>query len=66
MKDHDGTPLAQVLAARGLDLLRLPEAVRRPGELKAFVEVHIEQCFVLEQAGHSDRCRGGHRRADPA
>ena len=51
VKDQDGTPLAQVLAARGLDLARLPEAVRRPGELKAFVEVHIEQCFVLEQAG---------------
>ena len=51
VKDQGGTPLAQVLAARGLDLARLPEAVRRPGELKAFVEVHIEQCFVLEQAG---------------
>jgi len=49
--DQSGAPLAQVLAARGLDLARLAEAVRRPGELKAFVEVHIEQCFVLEQAG---------------
>ena len=51
VKDQHGTPLAQVLAARGLDLARLPDAVRRPGELSAFVEVHIEQCFVLEQAG---------------
>ncbi len=51
VKDQHGTPLARVLAARGLDLARLPEAARRPGELKAFVEVHIEQCFVLEQAG---------------
>jgi N-carbamoyl-L-amino-acid hydrolase len=51
VKDQDGTPLAQVLAARGLDLARLPEAVRRRDEFKAFVEVHIEQCFVLEQAG---------------
>lgn len=51
LKDRDGTPLPQVLAARGLDLARLPEAVRKPGELKAFVEVHIEQCFVLEEAG---------------
>lgn len=51
VKDQGGVPLANVLAARGLDLDRLPEAVRRPGELKAFVEVHIEQCFVLEQAG---------------
>jgi N-carbamoyl-L-amino-acid hydrolase len=51
VKDQSGAPLAEILAARGLDLARLPEAVRGPGELKAFVEVHIEQCFVLEQAG---------------
>jgi len=51
LTDQAGIPLAQVLAGRGLDLARLPEAARRPGELKAFVEVHIEQCFVLEQAG---------------
>ena len=51
VKDPHGTPLAHVLEARGLDLARLPDAVRRPGELRAFVEVHIEQCFVLEQAG---------------
>ena len=51
LKDQTGAPLAQVLAARGLDLARLPGAGRRTGELKAFVEVHIEQCFVLEQAG---------------
>ena len=51
LTDQAGLPLAQVLAGRGLDLARLPEAVRRTGELKAFVEVHIEQCFVLEQAG---------------
>jgi N-carbamoyl-L-amino-acid hydrolase len=51
LTDQAGIPLAQVLAGRGLDLARLPEVVRRPGELKAFVEVHIEQCFVLEQAG---------------
>jgi len=50
VKDQEGTPLVQILAARGLDLHRLPEAVRQPGELKAFVEVHIEQCFVLEQS----------------
>lgn len=51
VKDQSDTPLAQVLAGRGLDLERLAEAVRMPGEFKAFVEVHIEQCFVLEQAG---------------
>jgi N-carbamoyl-L-amino-acid hydrolase len=51
LADRGGTTLAQALAARGLDLEKLPAAVRRPGELRAFVEVHIEQCFVLEQAG---------------
>ncbi len=51
VKDQNGTPLADVLAARGLDIGKLPDAARRPGDLKAFVEMHIEQCFVLEQAG---------------
>ena len=51
LQDHGGTRLAQALAARGLDLERIPEAVRRPEEFKAFVEMHIEQGPVLEEAG---------------
>jgi beta-ureidopropionase / N-carbamoyl-L-amino-acid hydrolase len=51
LQDHGGTTLAQALAARGLDLERIPEAVRRPEEFKAFVEMHIEQGPVLEEAG---------------
>ena len=51
LQDHGGTTLAQALATRGLDLERIPEAVRRPGEFKAFVEMHIEQGPVLEEAG---------------
>jgi N-carbamoyl-L-amino-acid hydrolase len=51
LQDHGGTSLAQALAVRGLDLERIPEAVRRPGEFKAFVEMHIEQGPVLEEAG---------------
>jgi beta-ureidopropionase / N-carbamoyl-L-amino-acid hydrolase len=51
LTDHDGVTLVQALATRGLKLTRLPDAVRGANELKAFVEVHIEQCFVLEQAG---------------
>lgn len=51
LQDHGGTTLAQALALRGLELDRLPAAVRRPGELKAFVEMHIEQGPVLEAAG---------------
>jgi len=51
LQDHAGTTLAQALATRGLALERLPEAARRRGELKAFVEMHIEQGPVLEAAG---------------
>jgi len=51
LQDHGGATLAQALATRGLDLERIPEAVRRSEEFKAFVEVHIEQGPVLEEAG---------------
>lgn len=51
VQDHGGATLAQALATRGLDLERIPEAVRRPEEFKAFVEMHIEQGPVLEEAG---------------
>ena len=51
LQDHGGTTLALALATRGLDLERIPEAARRPEEFKAFVEMHIEQGPVLEEAG---------------
>jgi N-carbamoyl-L-amino-acid hydrolase len=51
LADFGGTTLAQALAAHGLDLERIPEAARRPQEFKAFVEMHIEQGPVLEEAG---------------
>ncbi len=51
VKDLGGATLAQTLAGHGLDLERLPEAARRPQEFKAFVETHIEQGPVLEEAG---------------
>ncbi len=51
LQDQGGVTLAQALAAEGLDLERLGECARRPAELKAFVELHIEQGPVLEQAG---------------
>jgi N-carbamoyl-L-amino-acid hydrolase len=51
LTDFGGTTLAQALAAHGLDLERIPEAARRPQEFKAFVEMHIEQGPVLEEAG---------------
>jgi N-carbamoyl-L-amino-acid hydrolase len=51
LRDQGGTTLGEALAARGLALERLSQAVRRRGDLKAFVEVHIEQGPALEEAG---------------
>lgn len=49
--DPDGQDLPGVFAERGLDAGGLAGAVRGRGALKAFVELHIEQGPVLEQAG---------------
>jgi len=48
-KDPEGRSLAEVFAERGLDAAAIAAAARRPGELKAFVELHIEQGPVLER-----------------
>lgn len=48
MLDADGTSLAEAFAAFGLDPTRLGQAARRPGEVLAFLEAHIEQGPVLE------------------
>ena len=48
MTDADGVSLAEAFAAFGLDPTRLEEAARRPGEVLAFLEAHIEQGPVLE------------------
>ncbi|MDB5854154.1 MAG: amaB [Herminiimonas sp.] len=44
----DGETLTQGLARIGGDPDRLHEAVRRPGDIAAFIELHIEQGPVLE------------------
>ena len=51
MTDADGVSLAQAFAAFGLDPTRLEEAARKPGEVFAFLEAHIEQGPVLEAEG---------------
>jgi hydantoinase/carbamoylase family amidase len=51
LRDSNGTSLAEALAAAGLDVFRVDEAIRQPSEIAAFVELHIEQGAVLEQAG---------------
>ncbi|MHC1760047.1 MAG: Zn-dependent hydrolase [Negativicutes bacterium] len=48
MKDPMGNTVPEVLASRGLHFDKIADAKRNPGELKAFIELHIEQGPVLE------------------
>ena len=50
-KDEDGVTLAEALARFGFDPARIAEARRKPGEVRAFLEMHIEQGPVLEREG---------------
>ena len=49
LKDKEGTYLPDAMKECGLDVERLDEAVRQKGELKCFLEMHIEQSPTLEQ-----------------
>ena len=51
--DGEGVPLSARLAEIGGDLTRIGEAQRGPGDLAAYVELHIEQGPTLEQSGSS-------------
>ena len=51
VRDTEGISLAAALAALGCDPGRLSEARWRPGEVAAFLELHIEQGRVLEAEG---------------
>lgn len=51
VRDAEGTSLAEAMRACGLDPARAGEARRRPGEVVAFVELHVEQGPLLERAG---------------
>lgn len=46
--DGDGVTLRQAMAGFGLDPDRIGEAARQPGEIRCYLEVHIEQGPVLE------------------
>jgi N-carbamoyl-L-amino-acid hydrolase len=46
---HSGKTIRQGLRAVGGDPDRLNEARRKPGELKAFIELHIEQGAILDE-----------------
>ncbi|HXF94518.1 MAG TPA: Zn-dependent hydrolase [Gemmatimonadales bacterium] len=48
---RDGVPLGDKLRRIGGDPGRLAAAVHRPGELAAYVELHVEQGGVLDRSG---------------
>ena len=48
--DIEGIHLADRMADIGGDLSRIEEAARRPGDLAAYLELHIEQGPTLEQS----------------
>jgi N-carbamoyl-L-amino-acid hydrolase len=50
-KDEQGLAIRDAVAGIGGDLSRIKEAVRKPGEIAAYVELHIEQGGVLDRAG---------------
>ena len=50
-RDEDGTSIADAMRSFGLDPSRIGEARRNPGEISAFLELHIEQGPVLEKEG---------------
>ena len=49
--DDNGRSMTEAMRAAGLDPAAWPRARRDPGELKAFLELHIEQGPVLDRAG---------------
>ena len=49
----DGTPIQTCLRSVGGDWEQIATAKRKPGEIAAFVELHVEQGGVLENAGRS-------------
>jgi allantoate deiminase len=51
MKDAEGVSVAQALAAFGGDPKNIASAARKPEEVLAFLEAHIEQGPVLEAEG---------------
>jgi N-carbamoyl-L-amino-acid hydrolase len=51
LKDQDGISLAKLLQEKGLDIQHVTRAVRMKQEIKAFIELHIEQGTALEREG---------------
>lgn len=51
LRDADGRPATDVLAAAGVDLARLPTATEHLPQIGAYLELHIEQGPELEALG---------------
>lgn len=49
--DADGVTLIQAMREKGLDAKMALNCARKPGDIKAFFELHIEQGPVLERSG---------------
>ncbi|MCY4261473.1 MAG: Zn-dependent hydrolase, partial [Rhodobacteraceae bacterium] len=47
-KDREGISLAEAMGTFGLDTTRLGDAARSPGDVRCFLELHIEQGPYLE------------------
>jgi N-carbamoyl-L-amino-acid hydrolase len=47
-RDALGRSIAEAMAEHGLDAMQAPSARRDPGEIRAYVELHIEQGPILE------------------
>jgi allantoate deiminase len=50
MTSYEGENMAEVMRGVGLDPARIPEATR--DDIAAFIELHVEQGPILEQAGY--------------
>ena len=50
-KDEEDVHIRDAVRGAGGDLSRIREALRKPGEIAAYVELHIEQGGVLDKAG---------------
>ena len=51
MFDDQGISAAQRMNDAGFNANNVASVIRKPGDLKAFIELHIEQGPILEQAG---------------
>ena len=52
-KDWDGITVAEAMKEYGLDPSKAEDAIRKPGEIDKFIELHIEQGPLLEKS-HTD------------